>query len=46
MSRYQIKTSFCIVRGVGEAYQSNKKKNSTYESMMFFKGEVEILNRA
>ena len=22
------------------------KKNSTYESMMFFKGEVEILNRA
>lgn len=45
VSRYQIKTSFCIVHGVGETYQSNKK-NSTYESMMFFKGEVEILNRA
>lgn len=46
MSRYQIKTSFCIVCGVGGgAYQSNKK-TSTYESVMFFKGEVEILNRA
>lgn len=45
VSRYQIKTSFCIVCGVGGAYQSNKK-TSTYESVMFFKGEVEILNRA